>query len=814
MNCQTLDNLDLGYWDISPMVVRVHCEEEAISFPLTAYGKRKTDLGYRVLNPRIAQVTPSGNVSLGPVAGVTMILVWPLDEPCDIKYIQVEVVCEDALACGACETSCQTGCELVCETGCEVTCETGCETVCETRCEVTCETGCEVSCQYGCETACQAGCEVSCETGCESDCETGCEASCETGCQTSCETGCEQSCETGCEVECETGCETACQSGCEAECESGCETSCEEGCEAFCQQSCEIVCESGCETSCESSCEAVCEQACQIGCETACETGCETECQAGCELLCESACEGSCQHGCEAGCETACESACQSGCETACETICEVEGCESGCEAACESICETVCEVSCETGCETACETLCEAEGCESGCQAVCESACQTGCEVSCQTGCETACETLCEAEGCESGCQAACEAACMSGCEVSCEAGCETVCETLCEAEGCESGCQAACESACQTGCETSSEVPGECGDFYVISYISWYSEEKFQVTDLDEDDPAIEEIQRYIMPASEAASWTAGTTLYGDWRQHVWKQGPHSFSAALGLATGNAPRRIAGRWDLQPADHSVHSMGEFRWYWDGSAIRKKWAAYFHWSTPYTWPQLLERSSGYELRLPHNGDLYMKLTGSAPTGAFVYQGVYDPETHEQHHGVDLCLLEFLTHDGYAKRSYVFWESDTHYFHKGSAWPAVYEAGGPGLSLNTSGNPPFWTMQWGENVWGSSWTIGEKEGSGTALYQWQPAAKYVDWSSTQYASSVVFWLRGVDSALDDTVLLFKQGGYQEIDCSDQSSYWYWERAGIQWAPEPGCFEGEKTTHCGQTPWSGLFEWIW
>ena len=63
LDCQGLDNLDLGYWDVMPKEVRVNCSRTPITFPLTVYGVNRADLDYRVLNPEIASVNACGEVT-------------------------------------------------------------------------------------------------------------------------------------------------------------------------------------------------------------------------------------------------------------------------------------------------------------------------------------------------------------------------------------------------------------------------------------------------------------------------------------------------------------------------------------------------------------------------------------------------------------------------------------------------------------------------------------------------------------------------------------------------------------------------------
>ena len=93
LDCQGLDNLDLDYWDVMPKSIRVNCARYDITFPLTVYGVDRNALDYRVLNPEIASVNASGEVTLGPVRGVTMILAWKKGDLCDIRYVQVSVEC-------------------------------------------------------------------------------------------------------------------------------------------------------------------------------------------------------------------------------------------------------------------------------------------------------------------------------------------------------------------------------------------------------------------------------------------------------------------------------------------------------------------------------------------------------------------------------------------------------------------------------------------------------------------------------------------------------------------------------------------------
>jgi hypothetical protein len=95
LDCQALDNLGstLDYWDVMPKSIRVNCSLEDITFPLTVYGADRNALEYRVLNRGLASVNGSGEVTLGTVRGVTMILAWRKGDPCDIRYVQVSVEC-------------------------------------------------------------------------------------------------------------------------------------------------------------------------------------------------------------------------------------------------------------------------------------------------------------------------------------------------------------------------------------------------------------------------------------------------------------------------------------------------------------------------------------------------------------------------------------------------------------------------------------------------------------------------------------------------------------------------------------------------
>ncbi|HPD17896.1 MAG TPA: hypothetical protein PLE19_23405 [Planctomycetota bacterium] len=93
LDCQTLDNLNLDYWDVMPKSVRVNCSRTLITFPLTVYGADRNQMEYRVLNIGLASVNSSGEVTLGTVRGVTMILAWRKGDPCDVRYVQVSVEC-------------------------------------------------------------------------------------------------------------------------------------------------------------------------------------------------------------------------------------------------------------------------------------------------------------------------------------------------------------------------------------------------------------------------------------------------------------------------------------------------------------------------------------------------------------------------------------------------------------------------------------------------------------------------------------------------------------------------------------------------
>lgn len=93
IDCQALDNLDLDFWDVMPKSIRVNCSLEDITFPLTIYGVARDAVEYRVLNPGLASVNEAGEVTLGQVRGVTMVLVSRKEDPCDIRYAQVSVEC-------------------------------------------------------------------------------------------------------------------------------------------------------------------------------------------------------------------------------------------------------------------------------------------------------------------------------------------------------------------------------------------------------------------------------------------------------------------------------------------------------------------------------------------------------------------------------------------------------------------------------------------------------------------------------------------------------------------------------------------------
>jgi len=92
-DCQAQDNIDLDYWDVMPKSITVNCTLEDVTFPLMIYGVPRDAVAYRVINQAIASVSADGEVTLGTVRGTTMILAWRKDDPCDVKYIQVSVVC-------------------------------------------------------------------------------------------------------------------------------------------------------------------------------------------------------------------------------------------------------------------------------------------------------------------------------------------------------------------------------------------------------------------------------------------------------------------------------------------------------------------------------------------------------------------------------------------------------------------------------------------------------------------------------------------------------------------------------------------------
>lgn len=126
LDCQGLDTLDLDYWDVMPKSARVNCSREDITFPLTVYGVERGSLEYRVLNGEIASVNEAGEVTLGRVRGVTMLLAWRKSEPCDLRYVQLEVECpcDEFLPTGGCFSYTQTGCPWS-ETGCGAYYQTG-----------------------------------------------------------------------------------------------------------------------------------------------------------------------------------------------------------------------------------------------------------------------------------------------------------------------------------------------------------------------------------------------------------------------------------------------------------------------------------------------------------------------------------------------------------------------------------------------------------------------------------------------------------------------------------------------------------------
>lgn len=96
LDCENLNGLPTlldRYWDVMPKSIRVNCSLDEITFPLTVYGVERTALEYRALNPTVATVSPAGEVTLGRVRGVTMILAWKKGDLCDVRYIQVTVEC-------------------------------------------------------------------------------------------------------------------------------------------------------------------------------------------------------------------------------------------------------------------------------------------------------------------------------------------------------------------------------------------------------------------------------------------------------------------------------------------------------------------------------------------------------------------------------------------------------------------------------------------------------------------------------------------------------------------------------------------------
>lgn len=113
LDCKVLDEFDpvedLGYWDVEPKSIRLNCSEEDVSFPLMVYGVRRDEVTYRVVNSQIASVGAGGELTLGTVRGVTMIIVTRKDDPCEVRYVQVAVECPCDEPPPGCETAYQTG---------------------------------------------------------------------------------------------------------------------------------------------------------------------------------------------------------------------------------------------------------------------------------------------------------------------------------------------------------------------------------------------------------------------------------------------------------------------------------------------------------------------------------------------------------------------------------------------------------------------------------------------------------------------------------------------------------------------------------
>jgi hypothetical protein len=116
IDCNGLDQFDpvhdLGYWDVEPKNVRVNCSENDVSFPLMVYGVRRDEVTYQVVNPQIAGVSPTGELTLGTVRGVTMVVITRKDDPCEVRYVQVAVECPCDEPVG-CQRTYQTGGETL-----------------------------------------------------------------------------------------------------------------------------------------------------------------------------------------------------------------------------------------------------------------------------------------------------------------------------------------------------------------------------------------------------------------------------------------------------------------------------------------------------------------------------------------------------------------------------------------------------------------------------------------------------------------------------------------------------------------------------
>ena len=113
VNCKDLNEFDpasdLGYWDVEPKSFRVNCSETDVTLPLMVYGLRRDEVTYRVVNPQIASASSTGELTLGSVRGVTLIVVTRKDDPCDVRYVQAEVTCPCDQPLNGCRVSYQTG---------------------------------------------------------------------------------------------------------------------------------------------------------------------------------------------------------------------------------------------------------------------------------------------------------------------------------------------------------------------------------------------------------------------------------------------------------------------------------------------------------------------------------------------------------------------------------------------------------------------------------------------------------------------------------------------------------------------------------